>query len=192
MSRSAGTLVTTYNATYNAPSMLPGYGGFVPTINFQYGDTFGNASRKYFSDYRNEVLNSSKSLYSRGGYFPSSFSNNPELAANYRKKTRDTKLFDAKYELNNYNYTRTKELDTFYKSTQAHRKQYSDKTGELHPVKDFVLPVSNEKMHENFLPYTSMLLRHRSEVNIPYNKNFMPPKGVNTQNQYTLFPNLVK
>ena len=87
----------------------------MPTINFQYGDTFGNASRKYFSDYRNEVLNSSKSLYSRGGYFPSSFSNNPELAANYRKKTRDTKLFEAQYELNNYNYTRTKELDTFYK-----------------------------------------------------------------------------
>jgi hypothetical protein len=45
-----------------------------------------------------------------------------------------------------------KNLQLKLKSTQAHRKQYSDKTGELHPVKDFVLPVSNEKMHENFLP----------------------------------------
>ena len=38
------------------------YLGHVPTVHFQYGETFGNATQKYFNDYRNEVLNSSKSL----------------------------------------------------------------------------------------------------------------------------------
>ena len=40
--------------------------GHVPTTQFQYGETFGNATAKYFQDYRSEALNSSKSLYARG------------------------------------------------------------------------------------------------------------------------------
>ena len=109
----------------------------MPTVNFQYGETFGKASQKYFNDYRNEVLNSSKSLYSRGkfiilcdknlllfynfpiyiqgGYFPTSLSNNPELVVKHRSRVRDMDLFAPKYELNNYNYDRTKELNDFYK-----------------------------------------------------------------------------
>lgn len=90
------------------------YGGHVPTTNFQYGETYGHASQKYFNDYRNEVLNSSKSLYSRGGYFPTSNSNNPELAISNRRISRDKRLFRANYELNNYHYDRTKELSNFY------------------------------------------------------------------------------
>jgi hypothetical protein len=83
MSRAAGTLITTYNATHIAPTMLPGlvfksfsefnlnlyfisYGGHVPTLGSQYGETYGHSTEKYFHDYRNEVLNSSKSLYTRG------------------------------------------------------------------------------------------------------------------------------
>ncbi|RNA40503.1 hypothetical protein BpHYR1_001648 [Brachionus plicatilis] len=187
MSRSAGTLVTTYNATYSAPSMLPGYGGHVPTTNFQYGETYGHATQKYFNDYRSEVLNSSKSLYSRGGYFPTSNSNNPDLAISNRRISRDKRLFRANYELNNYHFDRTKELSDFYDRTQQHRYQYSDRTGELHPVKHFKLPLSNDKMNESFLPYTSMMLRHKSEINIPFSKNFMRPKGVKTFDEYKLF-----
>ncbi len=40
--------------------------GHVPTIQFQYDETFGNETAKYFQDYRSEALNSSKSLYARG------------------------------------------------------------------------------------------------------------------------------
>ena len=186
MSRAAGTLVTTYNATYSAPSMLPGYGGHVPTVNHQYGETFGHATQKYFNDYRNEVLNSSKSLYSRGGYFPTSVSNNPELSINHRRRERDRDLFNPKYELNNYHYDRTKTLNDFYQGSQRHRDFYADRTGSRYPVKDFVLPVSNDKMNESFLPYTSMMLRHKSEVNIPYNRNFISSSQPKTLDQYSM------
>lgn len=40
--------------------------GHVPTTQFQYGETFGNSTAKYFQDYRSEALNSSQSLYARG------------------------------------------------------------------------------------------------------------------------------
>ena len=34
---------------------------------------------------------------------------------------------------------------------------------------------------------SSMMLRHKSEINIPYSRNFMRPKGVKTINEYKLF-----
>jgi hypothetical protein len=152
MSRAAGTLVTTYNATYSPPSMMPGYGGHVPTVTSQYGETYGHATQKYFNDYRNEVLNSSQSLYNRGGYFPTTYTNNPEQVIGHRKESRDRYLFKPKYELNNYNYDRTNELRSFYQKTQQQRDQYGDRSGTLHPIKEFTLPTTNDKLNESFLP----------------------------------------
>lgn len=189
MSRAAGTLVTTYNATYAPPSCLPGYGGHVPTVNNQYGETYGHATEKYFHDYRNEVLNSSKSLYSRGGYFPTTYTNNPDLVINNRKLSRDRYLFNPKYQLNNTDFDRTTEINRFYQTSQRHRDYYKDRSGESHPVDDFILPVKNDSMYQSFLPYYSTLLRHKSDINIPYSRNFLPPKGEKTFNEYKLFNN---
>jgi len=189
MSRAAGTLVSTYNATYNPPSMMPGYKGHVPSVQMQYGETFGNATKKHFNDYRNEVLNSSQSLYARGGYFPQSYNHNPELVLRHRRITRDQNLFTPKYELKNYHHDRTRELSNSYQRGQSHREQYKDRSGELHPNSHYAIPNSNQKMIEANLPYSSMMLRHKSEINIPYNRNFLPPKGVKTYNEYNLFSN---
>ncbi|CAF0816520.1 unnamed protein product [Adineta steineri] len=188
MSRAAGTLQTTYNATYYPPSLMPGYRGHVPTTQYQYGETFGNATSKYFQDYRSEALNSSKSLYARGGYFPTPYTHQPELVMSDRRRSRDQYLYIPKYSLNNTNVDRTNEIRKFYQLSQQHRDTYTDRSGTLHPVEHFVLPVSNEKMYEANLPYSSMLLRHTSEINIPADRNFPPIKEVAKQSEFQIFP----
>ncbi|CAF1537159.1 unnamed protein product [Adineta ricciae] len=188
MSRAAGTLQTTYNATYYPPSLMPGYRGHVPTTQYQYGETFGNATAKYFQDYRSEALNSSKSLYARGGYFPTPYTHQPELVMSDRRRSRDQYLYIPKYSLNNTNVDRTNEIRKFYQLSQEHRDAYTDRSGTLHPVEHFTLPVSNEKMYEANLPYYSMLLRHTSDINIPVDRNFPPVKEVAKQSEFQLFP----
>lgn len=105
--------------------------GHVPTTQFQYGETFGNATAKYFQDYRSEALNSSKSLYARGhlfseslnsdirfrlpgGYFPTPYTHQPELVMSDRRRSRDQYLYVPKYSLNNTNVDRTNEIRKFY------------------------------------------------------------------------------
>ncbi|UJR25259.1 hypothetical protein I4U23_006611 [Adineta vaga] len=188
MSRAAGTLQTTYNATYYPPSLMPGYRGHVPTTQYQYGETFGNATAKYFQDYRSEALNSSKSLYARGGYFPTPYTHQPELVMSDRRRSRDQYLYIPKYSLNNTNVDRTNEIRKFYQLSQEHRDAYTDRSGTLHPVEHFTLPVSNEKMYDANLPYYSMLLRHTSDINIPADRNFPPVKEVAKQSEFQLFP----
>src|SRR6218665_454027 len=62
------------------------YQGHVPTMKFDYGETYGNQTAKYFQDYRSKTLNSSKSNYCKGGYFPSFYSYEPNLAVEARTR----------------------------------------------------------------------------------------------------------
>ena len=39
-----------------------------------------------------------------------------------------------------------------FKTSQQQRDYYKDRSGEIHPIDDFILPVKNQAMYESFLP----------------------------------------
>ena len=86
-----------------------------------------------------------------------------------RRRSRDQYLYIPKYALNNTNVDRTNEIRKFhqvrctvrqrwthqafvFQLSQEHRDVYTDRSGTLHPVPHFTLPVSNEAMYEANLP----------------------------------------
>ncbi|XP_038606763.1 protein FAM166C [Tachyglossus aculeatus] len=146
-SRSAGTLLTTSNAVYVPPSLMPGYQGSVPNVAFSFGDTYGNATLKYFQDYRNAAMDSSRSPYSRGGFFPTIFSRDPSLVLGSRSLTWNRWPRTPSYSHFNLDQNRSEELKEFYRLAQKHREYYWDKTGTVHPVPYFVLP---RKEHDRY------------------------------------------
>ncbi|XP_078256255.1 ciliary microtubule inner protein 2C [Rhinoraja longicauda] len=143
-SRSAGTLITNYNATYIPPALMPGYRGFVPTIHFTYGDTYGNSTRKYFQDFRMAALNSSQSPYSKGGQFPTFYSNDPSLVIENRMNNRNRWLYAPRWSRHDVDFDREEALKTFDKLAQQHRENYKDKTGTIPRIDHFVLPGREE------------------------------------------------
>ncbi|CAN2390791.1 Protein of unknown function (DUF2475), partial [Pristimantis euphronides] len=144
-SRSAGTLITHNNATYIPPALMPGYRGHVPTEAFTYGDTYGNTTARRFQDFRLAALSCSQSPYCKGGQFPTSFSSDPALVLGHRSRGWDRFLHSPTWSRHNIDYNRTTELNRFMKSVQQHRAHYRDKTGTVHQVPDFILPVENEE-----------------------------------------------
>uniref|UniRef100_A0A4W4F587 Ciliary microtubule inner protein 2C n=1 Tax=Electrophorus electricus TaxID=8005 RepID=A0A4W4F587_ELEEL len=127
--RGNGTLITHNNATYLPSSLMPGYCGHVPNAKFLYGDTFGNATIKYFQDFRCAAMASSASAYSKGGMFPSIYSNADTLVIAQRSMNRDRAL--------NTPYWAPLVLQL----AQKHRGNYNDQTGTLQPVPFFCLPL---------------------------------------------------
>jgi len=89
--------------------------GHVPTMKFDYAETFGNHTAKYFQDYRSRVLESSNSNYSRGGYFPSCYSYNGNLAVEARTRKWDRWLQTPHYRLTNVDHDRREDLINFMK-----------------------------------------------------------------------------
>ncbi|XP_066445238.1 ciliary microtubule inner protein 2C isoform X2 [Eleutherodactylus coqui] len=146
-SRSAGTLVTHNNATYIPPALMPGYRGHVPTQALTYGDTYGNTTARCFQDFRSAALSSSQSPYCKGGQFPTSFSNDPALVIGNRSRGWDRFLHSPTWSRYNVDYNRTQELNWFMKSVQQQRDHYRDKTGTVHQVPHFILPVENEETY---------------------------------------------
>ena len=55
--RSAGTVVTTHKATYIPPHLSPGYGGFLPALRHQYGETYGRTTtRNFYTERARQVM----------------------------------------------------------------------------------------------------------------------------------------
>ena len=91
------------------------YKGHCPTLKFDYGETYGNATAKYFQDYRSETLNQSKTPYANGGQFPTVYSHNPDMVIGARDRTKERWRTAPNYSLSNVNHDRKDELDSFDK-----------------------------------------------------------------------------
>uniref|UniRef100_A0A194AKA6 Ciliary microtubule inner protein 2C n=1 Tax=Pinctada fucata TaxID=50426 RepID=A0A194AKA6_PINFU len=166
MSRAAGTLITTNNATYIPPRFMPGYRGHCPTTKYDYGETYGTATSKYFQDYRSDVLYASNDPYSRGGEFPTYYTHKPETVISNRARNQDRWLHAPKYSLTNIDFDRKEELYAFDKLGQKHREFYVDKTGTL--VNYFSLPTSSEDQIRKNVPFMILATRHTDDINLPY------------------------
>ncbi|MBN3318967.1 C070A protein, partial [Atractosteus spatula] len=95
------------------------YRGHVPTTRYLYGDTFGNATVKYFQNFRCAVMESSKSPYSSGGQFPTIYSHNPCLVTACRSRSRDRALHTPYWARNNVDFSRQEELKLFDKERRC-------------------------------------------------------------------------
>eukprot|EP00918_Siedleckia_nematoides_P042988 GHVU01094008.1.p1 GENE.GHVU01094008.1~~GHVU01094008.1.p1 ORF type:complete len:143 (-),score=17.37 GHVU01094008.1:1244-1672(-) len=116
------------------------YKGHVPTMKFDYAETYGNATTKYFQDYRAATLHSSRTNYHRGGYFPSFYSYNPDMAIGARTRSRDRWLSAPRYSLTNVDHDRKEELIKFDRMSSAQREYYKDKSATVQKVEHFQLP----------------------------------------------------
>nr|XP_010350645.1 protein FAM166C isoform X3 [Saimiri boliviensis boliviensis] len=116
-SRSAGTLLTEFNAAYVPPGLMPGYQGHVPSVAFSFGSPYGTTTLKYFQDHRNAAMEKSHTPFSQGGHFPTLFSTNPHLLLMLRTSTRDRWLHKPSYTRFNLDSHRSTELTHFYEQS---------------------------------------------------------------------------
>jgi len=91
------------------------YRGHCPTTKYDYGETYGNATSKYFQDYRSQVLYNSVDPYCKGGEFPTYYTHKPETVISNRSRTQDRWIHAPKYSLSNIDFDRKEELYSFDK-----------------------------------------------------------------------------
>ncbi|XP_054979455.1 protein FAM166C [Sorex araneus] len=132
--RSAGTLLTDFNAAFLPPGLMPGYQGHIPGVAFSFGSPYGSTTFKHFQDERRAAMERT-SRRSREGRLPAVPGPAPALllSAPYRPHTRF-----------NLDFGRSGQLTHFYHQVQQHRTQYLDQTGAVPRVPYFVLPVKEE------------------------------------------------
>lgn len=145
---------------------MPGYRGHVPTMKFDYGETYGNHTAKYFQDFRSSALDQSKSNYCKGGYFPTYYSHNPDIAIGQRTRQWDRWLQEPRYTVHPHDHDRREELTNFHRKSQAHRTHYQDKSGEAHRVDYFVLPTKAEDQFKKHVPFTVRTLRYTDDMKL--------------------------
>jgi len=96
-------------------------------MKFDYGETYGNHTAKYFQDYRSRVLESSNSNYSQGGYFPSYYSYNGNVAVEARSRKWDHWLRTPRYRLSNVDHDGREKLINFAKViSNTYRPSFMD------------------------------------------------------------------
>ncbi|EDM02989.1 similar to RIKEN cDNA 1700001C02 (predicted) [Rattus norvegicus] len=161
--RSAGTLMTEFNATFVPPALMPGYKGHVPGVASSFGSSYGNTTFKYFQDLRRTGLEKSYALLS-GGRFPTIFSPNSPLVLTDQSQNWDLWLHQPTYSRFNLDNGRITELNHFYKTVQHQRKYYQDKTGTVPRVPYFVLPVKEPDRYP--LPTDLPPLSEKSKWNL--------------------------
>lgn len=144
-------LVTTNTWSYPKPCMKPGYQGYIPTVNHMYGETFGNATEKYFLDYRSKTLNSSSYTAKNGGSpimeFPKIYKD-PKLVIGSRDRTREKYRAPPNYKQINYSSDLTDRKQDIEKLNedliQKQREVYLDKSGSKNRIQYFVLPTPTD------------------------------------------------
>ncbi|KAK1333224.1 hypothetical protein QTO34_006764 [Cnephaeus nilssonii] len=142
-SRSAGTLLSEFNAAYVPPALMPGYRGHVPGVASSFGSTYGSTTLKYFQDYRHAAMEKSHTPFSKGGQFPTIFSPSPSLTQSRCVRWLRTPT----YTRFNLDSDRSLELTRFYQLAQQHRHHYRDKTGLVPGIPYFVLPVKESERY---------------------------------------------
>jgi len=152
MSKAAGTLITTHNATYIPPRFMPGYDGHVPTLKFDYGETYGSGTARYFQDFRYHTMGTSRENPNKEGYFATAYTHRPDLALEFRTRTWDHWVHEPRYRITNEDRDRREELINFSKRTMAHRENYNDKTGTVPKVAHFQLSTPGEAQFRTKLP----------------------------------------
>lgn len=131
--------------------MKPGYQGYIPTVNHMYGETFGNATEKYFLDYRSKTLNSSSYTAKNGGSpimeFPKIYKD-PKLVIGSRDRTREKYRAPPNYKQINYSSDLTDRKQDIEKLNedliQKQREVYLDKSGSKNRIQYFVLPTPTD------------------------------------------------
>ena len=73
-------------------------------MKFDYGETYGNHTAKYFQDFRSRTLETSRTNLNKGGYFPTYYSFEGDLAVEARSRTWDRWLQAPQCRLTNQDH----------------------------------------------------------------------------------------
>jgi len=134
-----GVVVTTYMSDFIPPNLMPGYCGHLPKVSTAFGNTYGNETKKYFQNYRHEILSRCVRPKFTYGRLPCDFSPFPDVAI-AQKVISQKKLGETpNIRPMNIDFCRSGELARFYQQCQDHRDYYTDKTDSIYPDDYFEL-----------------------------------------------------